>query len=230
MPHQEVKQSDENNIAKMLRAIMLMDIKAAREVLPLIDPNNSDVDSPMAWRLIDIKQNGSTLLHQAVVSSCAAYKQGNNTEIIEMLLNAGANPNRLNHKGYSPLHNCSMVDQLPAAKLLVAHGGYVDQQSVDGYTPLHVAILRQHNDVCAFLLSMKANINLKNQYGEGACDYAIRKQSWTLPMILAERSRMEAEKTLNDILGPDLQDLVLEEEKRLRNPQRDKFIHPQQYL
>lgn len=191
---------DEAPVAMLLRAILTMNVAMARQCIGLIDPNASDFNFPTAWKQIRPDCRGSRLLHEAVTYSCSNYNHGNRLEIVEMLLDAGANPNHLSTKGYAALHNAATVNHAPACRLLVARGAHINQQSVTGYTPLQTASLYKGTDATAALILSGADFHLSNQHGENAYDYAKRKQH-TAAVSLMEtlRLREEAESILIEI-------------------------------
>lgn len=63
-------------------------------------------------------------------------------ELVHILLEAGANPNKCTNEGMSPLHfTCKQKGNLNIVKLLVSYGANVNaSEHMNQYTPLHFAI------------------------------------------------------------------------------------------
>jgi ankyrin repeat protein len=84
---------------------------------------------------LDETDEGETALHWAVSRQ--------HTEIVTMLLEAGANPNVPDNDGYTPLHDAAeMGDCSPARAMLealLAAGADPSQQEKNGRTPLDLA-------------------------------------------------------------------------------------------
>lgn len=84
---------------------------------------------------LDETDEGETALHWAVSRQ--------HTEIVTMLLDAGANPNVPDNDGYTPLHDVAeMGDCLPARKMLealLAAGADANQQEKNGRMPSELA-------------------------------------------------------------------------------------------
>ena len=78
----------------------------------------------------------------------------------------------INRPGWSPLHYaCSGPDEGVIAWLL-AHGAAVDARSPNGSTPLMMAARYGAMDGPGLLLSSGANVNLRNEQGLQAVDFA----------------------------------------------------------
>lgn len=190
----------EIQVAQMLRAILTMDIEMAREVIGQIDPNACDLQYANAWKLMRPNCRGSRLLHEAVTYSCANNFNGNRVDIIEMLLDAGADPNLLTVHGYSALHNAATVNHAPACFLLINRGAHINQQSLKGYTALQTASLYKSTDATATLISHGADLRVTNRHGENAYDYALRRHHDEAAALLqVARIKQEALQILDEL-------------------------------
>lgn len=65
---------------------------------------------------------------------------GGRVEIIEFLLNAGANVNATNNHGETACHLAAKVSDAEWLAMLIAHGAALDRDDCDGRTPLQVAL------------------------------------------------------------------------------------------
>lgn len=116
--------------------------------------------------LLDMRDDeGNTPLHLSVMYG--------NSVSIEHLLIHGANPNILNHDGYSPLHLVLKQD-LFKAKIIKKLRNF---ESNDRYFPNEETVnswfpLPESNRIIRLLLKYKANRHLKDRHGRTAIDLA----------------------------------------------------------
>ena len=84
---------------------------------------------------LDETDEGETALHWAVSRQ--------HTEIVTMLLDAGANPNVPDNDGYTPLHDVAEMGDCPPARTmleaLLAAGADPSRQEKNGRTPSELA-------------------------------------------------------------------------------------------
>jgi ankyrin repeat protein len=72
-------------------------------------------------------------------------------EIVNMLLEHGANPNATQERGFVPLHDAAANGNLALVQLLVKHGAQVNAKAEDGKTPADMATERGHKEVAEWL-------------------------------------------------------------------------------
>jgi ankyrin repeat protein len=86
-----------------------------------------------------------------------------NTELIQLLLKAGADPESPNPDGETALHLVARSGNVEAAKLLLKAGARVDVREKFGeQTPLMWATARRHPEMVALLLSKGADVNARS--------------------------------------------------------------------
>ena len=86
-----------------------------------------------------------------------------NTELIALLLKAGADPESPNADGETALHLVARAGNVEAAKLLLKAGAKVDPvESFGGQTPLMWAVARRHPEMVELLASKGANVNARS--------------------------------------------------------------------
>ena len=75
----------------------------------------------------------------------------------------------------TPLHRAAYFAALPALSFLLEHGAPVNSTAnPKGMTPLHLAVIGGHADVCARLLAAGADPSIKDKFGRTALAYAAK--------------------------------------------------------
>jgi ankyrin repeat protein len=87
-------------------------------------------------------------------------------EMIQVLLDNGANINASDKWGYSVLHAALSRDRTDVAEFLLAHGAYVQTQSQGGETPLHVAARSGWPRIVQLLVDRGAEVNAAARNGD----------------------------------------------------------------
>ncbi|MGI8966009.1 MAG: ankyrin repeat domain-containing protein, partial [Limisphaerales bacterium] len=142
--------ADVNAIAMDGRTPLYEAVSTDQSIVELLLQNGAKIEAKFDYK--DYK--GWTPLHQAVALG--------RKEIVETLLQGGANPNSTNNLGVTPLHHAASGGQLEIAELLVAHKADVNAKATDGDTPLLWAVKTLKKPLIEFLLTKKADPNLAN--------------------------------------------------------------------
>ncbi|VEL20491.1 unnamed protein product [Protopolystoma xenopodis] len=79
------------------------------------------------------------------------------SQVVEYLLENGADVNAQDKGGLIPLHNASSYGHIDVAALLIRHGTCVNVVDKWGYTPLHEAAQKCRTQLCALLLAHGAD-------------------------------------------------------------------------
>ncbi|CAH0383896.1 unnamed protein product [Bemisia tabaci] len=165
--------------------------------------------------LRNIDNRGYTCLHIAAISSdrskCLLYLlnkakyimnektyegetpllvacENNNFTAVQMLLNAGCDPNISNNEGITPLHYTCAVGNTKIANLLISHGALLDVQDFNEYTPLHEAVSCESLEICGLLLANGASMTIKERHGRTPFDMACGRQNVRLVSLLFEHT------------------------------------------
>ena len=86
---------------------------------------------------------------------------------------------RVDHIGWTPMHYACSKGQLEVAQFLVANGAVVDSTSLNGTTPLMMAVQSGNEQLIRFLLDQGADISVRNSMGYSAIDIAdIYEKPW----------------------------------------------------
>ena len=87
--------------------------------------------------------NGRRALNYAAIS--------NDCDMIEALLEAGADIDGTNRSGFTPLHHAAESGSLEAAKLLIVKGAKLDQRNRRGSEAMEIAKARGHTQVAELI-------------------------------------------------------------------------------
>jgi len=117
-------------------------------------------------------KKGETLLHNAAVKGDLAT--------VRSLLQRGADPNTLDHAGWSPLHEVSIAGRADLVELLLDAGANPClHATTENLTPLHDAVSNGHIEVIRLLVSRGADINAKNLLGHTPLSLAAASDTLT---------------------------------------------------
>ncbi len=134
-------------------AIVAGDVVTARRLLTRgADPNTPSHNrwTPLQW---------------------AAFDGRYNADIVQFLLDAGANVHGRDALGATPLH---YVGSAEFARVLIRHGAEVEARDQSGQTPLHYAAHRGDLEVIRVLLQSGAKINAQDKDGDTPLCEAVR--------------------------------------------------------
>jgi len=104
-----------------------------REIVEFLLKNGADVKTAAR------NAQKVTALHGAVARR--------DVEIVKMLLEAGADPNARQERGFAPLHDAAANGNAALVELLLKHGALADAKTDDGKTPADMAAERGHKEV-----------------------------------------------------------------------------------
>jgi quinoprotein dehydrogenase-associated probable ABC transporter substrate-binding protein len=108
----------------------------------------------------------------------------NDVDRAAYLIGKGADVNRLDNLGTSPLMTAARAGCLPMMQLLVAHGAKVDRLDSDGSTPLMGAVERNQAPALKFLLAHGAQIEKGAPPGFTPLSLAIEEQQFDAAYVL----------------------------------------------
>ena len=129
------------------------------------------------------------------------------TEICELLLEHGANPNKTNKYGRTALMTAVNATKFEVCELLLRNGADTNICEGDGTTSLLHASWTGDFEMCKLLLKEGANPNVANNNGWTPLWMAARLKKFNLCRMLIH-SGAETEKLKNDEVKQDLLDLV----------------------
>jgi len=85
------------------------------------------------------------------VSALHAGASRGGTEIVKLLLEAGADPNTKQERGFVPLHSAAANGNVVVVDLLLRHGAIADSKADDGKTPADMAAEAGHQEMAETL-------------------------------------------------------------------------------
>ncbi|XP_053307185.1 poly [ADP-ribose] polymerase tankyrase-2 isoform X1 [Spea bombifrons] len=91
-------------------------------------------------------------------------------DVVEYLLQIGANVHARDDGGLIPLHNACSFGHAEVVNLLLRHGADPNARDNWNYTPLHEAAIKGKIDVCIVLLQHGADPTIRNTDGRTALD------------------------------------------------------------
>jgi ankyrin repeat protein len=92
---------------------------------------------------------------QKVTALHAGASRGG-AEIVKMLLEAGADPNAKQERGFVPLHSAAANGNSAVVELLLKHGAHADAKADDGKTPADMAAEGGHKELAEMLKKLNA--------------------------------------------------------------------------
>ncbi|MEQ2165971.1 hypothetical protein GOODEAATRI_022705 [Goodea atripinnis] len=93
-------------------------------------------------------------------------------DVVEHLLQTGANVHARDDGGLIPLHNACSFGHAEVVSLLLCQGADPNARDNWNYTPLHEAAIKGKIDVCIVLLQHGADPNIRNTDGKSSLDLA----------------------------------------------------------
>ena len=165
----------EKQISELLLAVKTGDIERTRVLLErnplLVNAENSHGITPLMVAIYEHEEivkllvsSGANVNAEDGPLGQAAYV--GDIGIMECLISNGAEINRKNYWGQTPIFSAAEGGRLEAAKLLIARGATVNAQGDFGATPLLVAVSNGCASVAKLLIDNGADVNLANSHGE----------------------------------------------------------------
>ena len=101
-----------------------------------------------------------------------AIKNNINKELIQKILDLGANVNRTNGKDMTPLLFAAKYRDVDVVNMLLEHNADINKSNINGDTALILAARYNNSDVVKLLLEKNADIDKTNNKGQTADDIA----------------------------------------------------------
>lgn len=88
-----------------------------------------------------------------------------NIEMLDLLINSGADVNFKNEVGNTALMKCARKDKVEYLEILIEKGAIVDEKNINGSTALVLAIQSRSINAVKYLVKNSADINIQNLEG-----------------------------------------------------------------
>lgn len=108
-------------------------------------------------------------VYHKVFKSLRKMQEPQIMEMVEFLVDSGANVNQQNFEGLSSLHlaaNISKGESLELLKYLLKKGANVNARDIRGNTPLFAAAAANNDEAIRLLIEGGADINIRNKMGQ----------------------------------------------------------------
>ena len=92
--------------------------------------------------------------------------------MVQLLLDRGADPNKANEGGWTPLHEAAQNGHTVVLQLLLDRGADLNKANESGFTPLYTAAFAGHKYVVKLLLDRGADPDLTNDDGNTPLEMA----------------------------------------------------------
>lgn len=146
-------EEDEDDVKNLLSACGKRNVDRVRMIL------DRGVD-------VNVEYRGETPLRRACLSSTP--------EVVRLLLEREADPNKAGRSGYTPLHCASVGDEDNQAiiQILLEFGAKVDSRTKSMETPLHIACTQGNNNNFKILIANGADVNALDEENRTPLYYA----------------------------------------------------------
>ena len=128
----------------------------------LVDVNCLSIESVRVYRKI-----------YRVTPVCAAARMGH-INVVKLLINRGAKPNKEDDRGQTALTWASLNGHQDVVKFLLNKGARPNEANGNGWTPLHTASMKGHKEVVKALLDGGAEVDSQSIRGETPLHLAVR--------------------------------------------------------
>jgi len=117
------------------------------------------------------------------------------TEVVEFLVQLGANVNLQDAEGDTALHYAAFGNQPTTAAALLKGGADGNKLNKNKCSPLHVAVNKGYTGVVKTLLSYSCNVNAQDSYGDTVLHDAIAKDFFEIVELLVNFLGIDLSKT-----------------------------------
>ena len=127
------------------------------------------------------------------VSSLETAAKYNNVNEARRHLNEGADVNKKDEQGQTPLHHAAYGGQKEVTEVLLERGAKVNAKDDEGWTPLHLASKNGHAPLVDLLLAKRGQVNSRDKKGRTPLHHATHGEGNEAALILiSKRAIVEA--------------------------------------
>jgi ankyrin repeat protein len=166
-----------------------------------------------------------------------------NIEEVKEFLGQGADKEKADVYGWTPLHVAAMKGHFQIVKYLVEQGADKEKVTNDwpfwqfcGTTPLHAAIIENHLQIVEYLLEQGSDVNCIDKYGNTTLHSAVVNNNIEMTKLLfmwgveLDHVNQQNEKPIDIAIRRDYKDLIdaiNKEEHHRRHPPFKRAIKPE---
>ncbi|XP_071481796.1 uncharacterized protein [Diadema antillarum] len=128
--------------------------------------------APIVQYLIKMKRAKVDAPNKEGVTPLHLTAQEGHRDVMEILLNAGADPDSQTFKGHTPVMQACWAGHLECVKLLHTKGAELGETDNDGCTPIHFATVSKQLNIVKYLLDSGVDVNAAQCEGYTALHFA----------------------------------------------------------
>lgn len=135
----------------------------------------------------DVRTNGKRLINAKNLAGKTALHEAartGNTELLLMVLKAGADVNAIDETGRTPLADAVSAEDGSAIRILLSYGASPLMQDMYGRTPLHEAAESSGTDIITMLRTAGANPMSRDAYGKTPLSLAFSRSAEIINAVL----------------------------------------------
>ena len=211
--HRAITRKDASSVRKLLAKGVSLRRRAWDGLSPLHLAVFPVKKSELVMRVVRIARDSPIHLTAFGLGTCNTYREIccvsamvasgliGDREIVELLLENGANPNQQDRHGSTPLHFAAASNQETLARLLIAKRADPDAKDEQGATPLHVCVQYGHDlSLCRLLLDAGADVNARDQWKDTPLHLAAEHGSEeVVSLLIAQGADLRAKNHLDEI-------------------------------
>lgn len=148
-------------------------------------------------------KNGNSIIYRMALQRNLNLDQLNS---INYLLVKGADANKTNNDGYTPLtaHLSSNLFNKDFIDRLIKYNAEVNATDFEGYTPLHYAVMNNDLDAVTYLIDNGANVNVKNKDSITPLHIAVEQKNYDITGQLLHNDADRNTKNINNVSALDM--------------------------
>ena len=157
----------------------------------------------MGANINSIDNNGNTIIYRMALQKDLNMDQLNS---INYLLVKGADANKANYDGYTPLtaHLSSNLFNKEFIDRLLKYHAEVNATDFEGDTPLHYAVMNNNLDAVTYLIDNGANVNVKNKDSITPLHIAVEQKNYDITGQLLHNDADRNTKNIDNISALDM--------------------------
>lgn len=174
------REGNEKAVKTFLRSGQRVDIGDNRGWTPLHEATAANNTGCLRLLLKKGQQQVNRRTMEGETPLLLACRFQDSTELVQMLLDCGANVDLGNNENHTPLHEACRNGRLSVTKILVAAGANVNETNYNNFTPLHCAVSSTNATLVKFLISKGADVSIQDECGRTSLFLASELQRWNM--------------------------------------------------